>query len=275
MHELVHPPVKWNPFRSRGTDSRASLPPRVVDKSVLQVHMDTLNGSTDSVIKLMVRHPQYSFIIVSADPRVVRDKVVELASAEDQTVEHILYGTEVSTQQDVDDRLGLLDDIADSAVVLVTAPTEHITLDLHDHPTVGWVILEGPRGESARPCHPSWITSIRDQCVFEGVAFRFEGWGDWVENILHVDGNTHTLHVPKEVTRGHTAVHVSGVEAFNTRNPFDPFDPSNATINGVYGVDAGWTLMRRVGFRDAGRAIDGHEYDEAPVRDPSLKHPLV
>jgi hypothetical protein len=29
------------------------------------------------------------------------------------------------------------------------------------------------------PMHPAWVRSLRDQCDAAGVAFRFEGWGDW------------------------------------------------------------------------------------------------
>jgi len=30
------------------------------------------------------------------------------------------------------------------------------------------------------PMHPDWVRSLRDQCAAAGVAFRFDGWGDWI-----------------------------------------------------------------------------------------------
>jgi protein gp37 len=49
-------------------------------------------------------------------------------------------------------------------------------LDL-DLKGIDWVIVGGESGRNARPMHPSWAQSIRDQCQKEGVAFFFKQWG--------------------------------------------------------------------------------------------------
>jgi len=41
------------------------------------------------------------------------------------------------------------------------------------------VILGGETGPGARPTHPDWVRSIRDQCEAAGVPFFFKGWGAW------------------------------------------------------------------------------------------------
>lgn len=43
--------------------------------------------------------------------------------------------------------------------------------------SVDWVIAGGESGTGARPCHPDWIRSLRDQCQAAGVAFHFKQWG--------------------------------------------------------------------------------------------------
>lgn len=43
--------------------------------------------------------------------------------------------------------------------------------------SVDWVIAGGESGPGARPCHPDWIRSLRDQCQAAGVAFHFKQWG--------------------------------------------------------------------------------------------------
>ncbi|GAA4439631.1 DUF5131 family protein [Phytohabitans houttuyneae] len=45
--------------------------------------------------------------------------------------------------------------------------------DLH------WVVVGGESGHSARPMHPDWARSLRDQCVRAEVAFFFKQWGAW------------------------------------------------------------------------------------------------
>lgn len=40
-----------------------------------------------------------------------------------------------------------------------------------------WVIAGGESGRGARPCHPSWARTLRDQCVEAGVPFFWKQWG--------------------------------------------------------------------------------------------------
>lgn len=42
------------------------------------------------------------------------------------------------------------------------------------------VIVGGESGPHARPMHPDWARSLRDQCVAAGVAFFFKQWGEWI-----------------------------------------------------------------------------------------------
>ncbi|MBR2581988.1 MAG: DUF5131 family protein, partial [Oscillospiraceae bacterium] len=44
---------------------------------------------------------------------------------------------------------------------------------------IDWAIVGGESGRQARPMHPDWARSLRDQCVGAGVAFHFKQWGDW------------------------------------------------------------------------------------------------
>jgi protein gp37 len=43
-----------------------------------------------------------------------------------------------------------------------------------------WVIVGGESGHGARPMHPQWARSIRDQAVAAGVPLFFKQWGSWV-----------------------------------------------------------------------------------------------
>ena len=47
-------------------------------------------------------------------------------------------------------------------------------------PALGWVIVGGESGPYARPMHPDWARSLRDQCVRAGVPFFFKQWGAYV-----------------------------------------------------------------------------------------------
>lgn len=47
-------------------------------------------------------------------------------------------------------------------------------------PGVDWVICGGESGPKARPSHPDWFRSLRDQCAAAGVPFLFKQWGEWL-----------------------------------------------------------------------------------------------
>lgn len=48
-------------------------------------------------------------------------------------------------------------------------------------PKVNWVICGGESGPNARPIHPDWVRTLRDQCQAAGVPFFFKQWGEWRE----------------------------------------------------------------------------------------------
>lgn len=59
-------------------------------------------------------------------------------------------------------------------------PKNHFTnhSDLKDC-LIDWVIVGGESGKGARPMHPDWARTIRDQCAAANVPFFFKQWGSW------------------------------------------------------------------------------------------------
>lgn len=46
---------------------------------------------------------------------------------------------------------------------------------------IDWIIVGGESGPGARPMHPEWARSLRDQCIAARVPFFFKQWGAWLE----------------------------------------------------------------------------------------------
>lgn len=46
-------------------------------------------------------------------------------------------------------------------------------------PAIDWVITGGESGPRARPAHPDWFRSLRDQCAVAGVAYHHKQNGEW------------------------------------------------------------------------------------------------
>ncbi len=125
-----------------------------------------------------------------------------------------------------------------------------------DHKGLGWVIVGGESGPGARPMHPDWARSLRDQCAAAGVPFFFKQWGEWTPagyheatHLLHIRGGEGTL-VPREGATRRVPVGFAG------SREEDLVDRGHQ----------GWVRVARVGKKRAGRVLDGRTWDEMPER---------
>ncbi len=48
-----------------------------------------------------------------------------------------------------------------------------------DFTGISWAIVGGETGPHARPLHPDWVRSVRDQCQAAGVPVFFKSWGEF------------------------------------------------------------------------------------------------
>ena len=64
---------------------------------------------------------------------------------------------------------------------------------------IDWVIVGGESGPNARPMHPDWARSIRDQCQAFDVPFLFKQWGEWMPDAKGIYRNVQSLFYGEEV----------------------------------------------------------------------------
>ena len=53
---------------------------------------------------------------------------------------------------------------------------------ISDEIGIDWVVVGGESGPKARPMHPAWARSLRDQCAASGVPFLFKQFGEWIDD---------------------------------------------------------------------------------------------
>lgn len=93
---------------------------------------------------------------------------------------------------------------------------------------IHWVIAGGESGPHARPMHPDWARSLRDQCAASDVPFFFKQWGEWLPGCQYQEGDRERLRERAQWT----------------------FDEDNTSWN--------------VGKKAAGRSLDGVTHNEFP-----------
>jgi protein gp37 len=115
----------------------------------------------------------------------------------------------------------------------------HFSPGLETLRPLDWVIAGGESGRGARPMHPDWARSIRDQCASASVPFFFKQWGEWRHGEVAIDERGHTH------TRGPWGVTISTM-------------PTDAHRSGFV-----W-----LGKHDAGAVLDGVEHRAFPASSP-------
>jgi protein gp37 len=101
------------------------------------------------------------------------------------------------------------------------------TIDLKG---IHWVICGGESGHGARPMHPDWVRSIRNQCKDANIPFFFKQWGEYLPY---------------------------GTKTDVLMNQFGETDFSKHQRGNYIG-------FAKVGKKQAGALLDGKEYREMP-----------
>lgn len=107
-----------------------------------------------------------------------------------------------------------------------------------DVPALDWVIVGGETGHDARPMHPDWARSLRDQCERFGVPFMFKQWGQWT-----------ATPADRDLWEPHAWVNAATGEVADEQRALEGGD---------------WVGMWKLGKHKTGRELDGHIWDEFP-----------
>jgi protein gp37 len=112
------------------------------------------------------------------------------------------------------------------------------------HWGISWVVAGGESGPGARPMHPSWVRSLRDQCSAASVPYLLKQRGAWTWDAR-----------PR-------------VDAWDGREPDQYVSPDGRVASEVEAMandGPDWSGVWKVGKKAAGRLLDGHLHDEYPT----------
>ena len=213
----------------------------------------------DELFALIAITPHLDWLLLTKRPQVARKYLTSADQArvpkmigEDWPLPNVWLGVSVENQDMADTRIPILLDTPAAKRFLscepllgpvdinAYLPSLRIDGKQVEWPdgagVVDWIIAGGESGPKARPSHPDWFRSLRDQCASAGVPFLFKQWGEWLPHgQALVDGSINCLGQPDYRDRWHR------------------FDDSDET-------ETSW----RIGKARAGRLLDGRTHDDIP-----------
>ena len=108
-----------------------------------------------------------------------------------------------------------------------------------------WVISGGESGTAARPSHPDWHRTLRDQCQAYGVPFFFKQWGGYAPGRDLKEGD--------EAQPPGFGIYPDGL-----------YETPDCCSQTYERIGQNLVEMRKVGKKKAGALLDGREWREMP-----------
>jgi protein gp37 len=222
------------------------------------------------VFDIMAQTPEHTYQILTKRPARMKEFIEQYVpeNLAPYPLPNVWLGVSVENQQAADERIPLLLQTSAAVRFLSCEPLlgpvnlekyfdpsglcgtcgdynlscwcQSFPMDEHGYVKIDWVIVGGESGPNARPMHPDWVRSLRDQCKAAGVAFLFKQWGEWFPRDQWEDN-------PELVLPDDDVAYIDG-----------PRTHVFEDLGGVYPV-------HRVGKKAAGRMLDGRTWDEYPV----------
>jgi protein gp37 len=232
-------PLKWDKAAAEAGERHRVFCASLADvfegaQTMPQDSVSAVDAARERLFSLIEATPNLDWLLLTKRPQfimgMVPDRWVGAFPA------NVWIGTSVEDQAAADERIPHLIEVPARTRFLSCEPLLG-PVDLRDfigwHPSdipddslIHWIIAGGESGGSARPMHPAWARSLRDQCQAAGVAFFFKQWGEYT--------------------------------------PADNDTPRyKQQIVGMFSP-AGHTAVTRVGKKAAGRLLDGVEHNEVP-----------
>lgn len=240
-HDKLDDPEKWK------------TPQRVFVCSMGDIfHENSYHNTIDRIHFIMCRTTQHTFMLLTKRPGNAFMYYHRNANwnTDNLTAPNIWLGVTVEDQEAADKRIPVLQSISAGKRFVSCEPLlSPVDLQLSKY-NIDWVIAGGETGPKARPCHPDWIRSLRDQCKKANVPFFFKGWGEYKNGSDYVNykSQNHIVLTNGEYARWDNNDWKS-ISAKYTAKQFNDLKP---------------TVVSKVGKKLSGDVINGQQYHELP-----------
>lgn len=233
----------WNdPFRWQRQAERDGDRPFVFCASLADIFDNQVDPQWRAdAFEVMRKTPRLVYLLLTKRPQ----NIVKLADAAGGLPRNAAIGTTIEDQKRADiNELALVNAASEVMPAFTFVSIEPMIGPVRlrhlyateEQPRIDWVITGGETdqgGHKARPTHPDWFRSLRDQCAAAGVPYHHKQNGEWVP-----------------------------LQANDGEWPTDAGGFCRLTFCGEK-ADGGWP-MQKVGKKFAGRMLDGVTHDAFP-----------
>lgn len=173
-------PIKWNRIAEKSDSVEfvfcASMSDWAEGRPEQEEHLERL-------WKLQANTPWLRWLMLTKRPQLINKLRPRFGSRDiEASDKRVWHGTTAETQKWMDIRWRHLKEVYSPVYWLSIEPLfERVVLpdSFLDLGRRAWVIVGGESGPHARPMHPQWAISLRDQCVEAGMSFHFKQWGEY------------------------------------------------------------------------------------------------
>lgn len=200
---------------------------------------------------VMRNTPRLVYLLLTKRPQ----NIVKLSDRAGGLPRNASIGTSVEDQQRADANLPALEVARIELAPIFTFGSfepllGHVQIDPRLMPD--WIIAGGETDQGthrARPTHPAWFRSLRDQAAQAGKPFHFKQWGEWGRAKFERSGTP-------------------GKYALATAGEMSGWWPADVHEVDYYprqiDLFGGGTVLQKVGKKHSGRLLDGVEHNAFP-----------
>lgn len=147
-------------------------------------------GDRAAAISIMRQTPQHTYMLLTKRPQYIKEQLA-ITPWHGALPDNVWLGVTAENQEQADRRIPYLLQVPAQVNFVSCEPLlGPISLEQYmveksymggavNYLKLSWVICGGESGAHARPMHPEWARSLRDQCAAAGVPFMFKQWGEW------------------------------------------------------------------------------------------------
>lgn len=153
-------------------------------------------------LTIMAQRPDHTYLLLTKRPQEIGRLIGKCGSFPEGVWPNLWNGLTICNQEEADEKIPIFLQIPGKKYLSIEPMLGPINFrwqlyrqylertgsieDIEPLKSIDAVIIGGETGSGARPMHPDWLRSLRDQCSAAGVPFFFKSWGSHLPGLTDI-----------------------------------------------------------------------------------------